>query len=288
MGSQREKAVVLLSGGLDSTTCLAVAQSEGLDVTALTFKYGQRHAVEVARATEIALGGGVPVARLRGLQADLSPEAFAEFRRLERSGNWAAALPHVVVEFDLRIFGSLSPLVSDESVPKDRAADGMGDDVAATYVPARNSVFLSFAAGLAETIGARRIFIGVNALDYSGYPDCREDFILKMQNALEAGTTFGEPGNGLSIVAPLVNLGKAEIIALGLGLGVDYGATHSCYDPSVTGLACGRCDSCVLRLKGFEEVGVADPALYVAAEDRHAAILQDAMAADARAIDGRR
>lgn len=194
---------------------------------------------------------------------------------------WVEPLPHIVVEFDLRVFGSRSPLVSDSAVPKDRTPEGMGDSIADTYVPARNSVFLSFAAALAETIGADRIFIGVNALDYSGYPDCRAGFVDAMEKALNLGTSFGDGPTALSIETPLITMTKAQIIARGLELGVDYGATHSCYDPREgDGQACGRCDSCVLRAKGFEEVGIPDPAAFDGAELRRAVAESDAALVD--------
>jgi len=222
-----KKAVVLYSGGLDSTTCLAIARSEGFAPYAISFAYGQRHKTEldVAKANARAMG----------------------------------ALDHLVVEFDLRKVGG-SALTSDIAVPK----EGVGSDIPVTYVPARNTIFLSFALGWAEVLGAFDIFIGVNALDYSGYPDCRPEYIAAFETMANLATRAGVEGSGrFEIHAPLIRLTKAEIIRQGLALGVDYGRTHSCYDPTDEGLACGLCDSCRLRLKGFAEAGVVDPVKYV-------------------------
>ena len=222
-----KKAVVLYSGGLDSTTCLAIAKAEGLAPYAVSFAYGQRHKteLEVAKANARAMG----------------------------------ALDHLVVEFDLRKVGG-SALTSDIAVPK----EGVGNDIPVTYVPARNTIFLSFALGWAEVLGAFDIFIGVNALDYSGYPDCRPEYIAAFETMANLATKAGVEGSGrFQIHAPLIRLTKAEIIGKGLALGVDYGRTHSCYDPTDEGLACGLCDSCRLRLKGFAEAGVPDPVKYV-------------------------
>ena len=220
------KAVILYSGGLDSTTCMAIAGSEGFAPYAVSFSYGQRHSVEMELAKKNARAMG--------------------------------AVDHLVIEFDYRKVGG-SALTSDVAVPK----DGIGDDIPVTYVPARNTIFLSFALGWAEVLGARDIFIGVNALDYSGYPDCRPEYIAAFEKMANLATKAGIEGNGFRIHTPLIHLTKAEIIKKGLGLGVDYALTHSCYDPTPAGLACGLCDSCRLRLKGFAEAGLRDPAGYV-------------------------
>ena len=222
-----KKAVVLYSGGLDSTTCLAMARAAGFAPCALSFAYGQRHAVELAKAREYAPRVG--------------------------------AVEHLVVEFDYRLVGG-SALTADIAVPK----GGVGSDIPVTYVPARNTVFLSFALGWAETLGAFDIYIGVNALDYSGYPDCRPEYIAAFETMANLATKAAVEGAGrYRIHAPLIALSKAEIIRRGLALGVDYRLTHSCYDPTPEGLACGLCDSCRLRLKGFAEAGVKDPIDYV-------------------------
>jgi 7-cyano-7-deazaguanine synthase len=224
-------AVVLLSGGLDSATVLAVALRDGYDVSALSFRYGQRHAVELEAAARVARHLGI--------------------RR------------HEVVDIDLRPFGG-SALTADIPVPKDRSAEELGGAIPITYVPARNTIFLSFALAFAEVLNARDIFIGVNALDYSGYPDCRPEFVQAFERLANLATKAGvEGGGGIRVHAPLLQLTKAEIIALGISLGVDYSLTSSCYDPSPTGEACGRCDSCLLRLRGFAENGVADPIRYI-------------------------
>jgi 7-cyano-7-deazaguanine synthase len=220
------KAVVLYSGGLDSTTCLAIAKAEGYEPYAISFSYGQRHSTELecARANARPMG----------------------------------AVDHLVVEFDLRQVGG-SALTSDIAVPK----EGVGGDIPVTYVPARNTIFLSFALGWAEVLGAFDIFIGVNALDYSGYPDCRPEYIAAFETMANLATRAGVEGTGrFRIHTPLINLSKADIIRKGLSLGVDYGRTHSCYDPTSDGTACGLCDSCRLRLKGFAEAGVGDPVQY--------------------------
>ena len=224
-------AVVLLSGGLDSTTVLAIAQGEGFNVYALSFRYGQRHSIELDAAQAIA----------------------------ERAG----VLRHVVTDIDLRAFGE-SALTSDIDVPKARSLQEMGADIPVTYVPARNTVFLSFALAYAEVIPADHVFLGVNALDYSGYPDCRPEYIEAFAQMANLATRRGVEGHKLRIHTPLIALSKAEIIARGRELGVDYEQTRSCYDPSPAGLACGQCDSCLLRIKGFAENGIADPAPYVA------------------------
>ena len=227
--------MLLLSGGLDSATVLAAAQREGYEVYALTFRYGQRHAHEVDAARRIA----------------------------ERAG----VARHVVLDIDLRAFGGSALTADDVAVPKDRPPAAMGHGVPATYVPARNTIFLAFALGWAEVLGARDIFIGVNSLDYSGYPDCRPEYIAAFEHLARLATAAGaERGARIRVRAPLLHLTKAAIIALGTSLGVDYGATTSCYDPADDGAACGRCDACQLRLKGFAEGGGVDPARY--ADDR--------------------
>ena len=228
-----ETAVVLLSGGLDSTTVLAIAKMEGFAIHALSFRYGQRHSVEIEAAIRIARRAGV-----------------AE---------------HQIVEIDLTAFGG-SALTDDIPVPKDRDLSPTSADakeIPVTYVPARNTIFLSYAVALAEVIGASNIFMGVNALDYSGYPDCRPEYIQAFEKMANLGTRAGVEGKTrLSIRTPLISLSKAAIITLGTSLGVDYAETTSCYDPSPAGEACGRCDACQLRLKGFSEAGVEDPIVY--------------------------
>jgi 7-cyano-7-deazaguanine synthase len=229
-------AVVLLSGGLDSTTVLAIAHSEGFAVHALSFRYGQRHAVEIAAAKRIARDAGV--------------------------------VKHHVVDIDLRVFGG-SALTADIDVPKDRDLRGespVASEIPVTYVPARNTIFLSYALALAEVIESSTIFIGVNALDYSGYPDCRPEYIEAFEQMANLGTRAGvERKTRIAIRAPLISLTKAAIITLGKSLGVDYSQTTSCYDPTASGEACGRCDACQLRLKGFSEAGFDDPIAYAAA-----------------------
>jgi 7-cyano-7-deazaguanine synthase len=223
------KAVVLLSGGLDSSTTLAMAQSQGFEACALSFRYGQRHMVELDAARRVANDAGVS--------------------------------EHVEAAIDLRMFGG-SALTDDIEVPKKRDAAEMGDGIPVTYVPARNTVFLSFALAWAEVLEADHVFIGVNALDYSGYPDCRPEYIEAYQRMANLATRRGVEGQTLTIHTPLIDLSKAEIIRRGLELGVDYGLTLSCYDPSASAEACGECDSCVLRLRGFAENGISDPARY--------------------------
>jgi 7-cyano-7-deazaguanine synthase len=225
-----KKAVVLYSGGLDSTTCLAMARAEGFEPYAMSFSYGQRHSVELELA--------------------------------KRNARPMGAADHLVVEFDYRKIGG-SALTADIDVPK----EGVGSDIPVTYVPARNTIFLSFALGWAEVLGAFDIYIGVNALDYSGYPDCRPEYIAAFETMANLATRAGVERTGrFSIHTPLIHLTKAEIIRKGLELGVDYSRTHSCYDPTTEGLACGRCDSCRLRLKGFAEAGMVDPVKYVIRE----------------------
>jgi len=227
---ERKTAIILLSGGLDSATCLALARAKGFRTLALSFRYGQRHHVELAASVEVA----------RALGADR----------------------HQVVDIDLRAFGG-SALTADISVPKDRNAADMADGVPITYVPARNTIFLSFALALAEVEGALDIFIGVNAVDYSGYPDCRPAFISAFEAMANLATkATAVDGQKLTIHAPLMTLSKAEIITLGGALGVDYGLTLSCYDPSDDGAACGHCDACQLRRQGFTDAGLPDPTRY--------------------------
>ncbi|MDZ4784357.1 MAG: 7-cyano-7-deazaguanine synthase QueC [Planctomycetia bacterium] len=224
-------AVVLLSGGLDSATTAAVAQAEGFSLYALSFDYGQRHRFELEAAERVARSLGV--AR------------------------------HVTVKIDLAQFGG-SALVGSAEVPKDRAEAEMSAGIPITYVPARNTVFLSLALGFAETLGAADIFLGVNAVDYSGYPDCRPEYLAAFERLANLATKAGVEGTlKFRIHAPLVQLTKAAIIQLGVRLGVDYSLTHSCYDPTPGGESCGRCDSCQIRLRGFAEAGMADPAKYV-------------------------
>jgi 7-cyano-7-deazaguanine synthase len=230
MDSRMKRAVCLLSGGLDSSTCLAVARREGFECFALSFDYGQRHRMELDAARRVAAALGV--AR------------------------------HLVLPVDLRVFGG-SALTADIDVPKGRSHEQMGQGIPITYVPARNTVFLSFALAWAETLVAEDIFIGVNAIDYSGYPDCRPEFIAAFERMANLATKAGVEGRThLRIHAPLVKLSKAEIVKLAAELGVDFRLTHSCYDPDPAGRACGRCDSCLLRRKGFEEAEIADPVEY--------------------------
>jgi len=226
-----KKAVILYSGGLDSTTCMAIARAEGFVPHAISFAYGQRHAIELELA--------------------------------RKNAGLLGAVDHLVVDFDYRKVGG-SALTGDIAVPK----DGVGSDIPVTYVPARNTVFLSFALGWAEVLGAFDIFIGVNALDYSGYPDCRPEYIAAFETLANLATRAGVDGSGRFVIhTPLIALSKADIIRKGLALGVDYARTHSCYDPAEDGAACGLCDSCRLRLKGFAEAGLADPARYVKSEE---------------------
>ena len=227
--SKLPPAVVLLSGGLDSTTVLAIARSQGYEPCALSFRYGQRHEIELERARQVAQAMGVT--------------------------------KHVIAEIDLRVFGG-SALTGEADVPKDRPPSQMGQGIPITYVPARNTIFLSFALAYAEMLGATDIFIGVNALDYSGYPDCRPEFLEAFERMANLGTRIGVEEGGLRIHAPLLRLTKAGIIARGRGLGVDYGLTRTCYDPAPDGTACGRCDACSLRLRAFAELGLRDPAPY--------------------------
>jgi 7-cyano-7-deazaguanine synthase len=225
-----QTAVVLVSGGLDSATALAIARSEGFDCYALSFRYGQRHAIELESAAKVAAAGDVR--------------------------------QHVIANIDLRQFGG-SALTADLDVPKHDAVDDLETDIPVTYVPARNTIFLSFAVAWAEVLGAADIFIGVNALDYSGYPDCRPEYIAAFESMANLATRAGVEGaTRLRIHTPLIALTKAETIRRGIELGVDYGATISCYDPDEIGAACARCDSCLLRRKGFEEALIPDPTVY--------------------------
>jgi 7-cyano-7-deazaguanine synthase len=220
------KAVVLLSGGLDSATVMAIARSEKRDCIALSFAYGQRHEIELIAARRIAQSMKVR--------------------------------EHVVYPLDLRVFGA-SALTADIAVPKDAVG---APGIPATYVPARNTVFLALAVALAEARDAQEIWIGVNAIDYSGYPDCRPEFIAAFQQVILRGTRSGNERSEPRIVAPLIRMAKAEIIRRGASLGVDYSLTHSCYDPDAEGRACGHCDSCLIRKRGFAEAGIADPTVY--------------------------
>ena len=224
------RAVVLVSGGLDSATILAIARDEGFELNAISFDYGQRHRFELEAARRVC-----------------------EATRVKR---------HIVVPLDLRAFGG-SALTAEIDVPKDRSDAEMSAGIPITYVPARNTIFLSMALGWAEVLGASDLFIGVNAVDYSGYPDCRPEFIAAFRHLANLATKSGAEGTAAwHIHAPLIALSKAEIIRRGLALGVDYSLTHSCYDPDSQGRACGHCDSCQLRLRGFAEAGLTDPAPY--------------------------
>ncbi|HYR54506.1 MAG TPA: 7-cyano-7-deazaguanine synthase QueC [Myxococcaceae bacterium] len=223
-------AVVLLSGGLDSATCLAIARAQGFEPLCLSIDYGQRHAIELERAKQIAQAAGAPLR---------------------------------IVSLDLRAIGG-SALTDEIPVPK---APETVSGIPTTYVPARNTIFLSLALGLAEVVGARDIFIGVNAIDYSGYPDCRPEFIRAFESLARLATKAGVEGARFSIHAPLSGMNKAQIIREGVRLGVDYAATHSCYDPAPDGRACGQCDSCRLRRRGFAEAGVPDPTRYLSPTD---------------------
>jgi len=225
-----KRAVVLLSGGLDSTTLLAMAEDEGYECFALSFRYGQRHEAELEAAQRVASKFG--------------------------------AARHVIADIDLRVFGG-SALTSDIAVPKHESIDDLGDEIPITYVPARNTIFLSFALAWAEVLDATNIFIGVNALDYSGYPDCRPEFIEAFQEMANLATRIGVEGTDrCKIHTPLIEMTKAEIIQAGVALGVDYGMTVSCYDAADDGGACGGCDSCLLRRRGFEQAQIPDQTLY--------------------------
>jgi 7-cyano-7-deazaguanine synthase len=225
-----KKAILLLSGGLDSTTTLAMAKAEGFAVYALSFAYGQRHAHEIDAAKNIAMQMG--------------------------------AHEHRIATIDLAIFGASALTSANIPVPKDRSDTQMSADIPATYVPARNSIFLAYALAWAEVLGSADIYIGVNAVDYSGYPDCRPEFIEAFERMANLATKAGVEGRKLTIHTPLIGLTKAEIITRGLALGVDYRLTTSCYDPKPNGNACGRCDACSLRKKGFADAGIPDPTSY--------------------------
>ena len=225
-----KKAVILLSGGLDSATCLAIAIDSGFSTYALSFRYGQRHEFELDSAKAVSKSMGVE--------------------------------EHVILDIDLRAFGG-SALTDDIEVPKDRDEANITNEIPVTYVPARNTIFLSFGLAYAETLGANDIFIGVNALDYSGYPDCRPQYIASFQHMANLATKAGVEGESpINIRTPLINLTKSDIIKTGLNLNVDYGLTHSCYDPDQNGYSCGHCDACNLRIRGFEKIGLSDPLKY--------------------------
>lgn len=224
------KAVVLLSGGLDSSTILAIARREGFEPYALTFRYGQRHEVEIQAARRMA----------------------------ERLG----AAEHKILDIDLRLFGG-SALTDEIEVPKGRSPDEIAEGIPLTYVPARNTIFLSYALAWAEVLESGDIFIGVNAIDFSGYPDCRPEYIKAFEEMANLATKAAVEGRQrIRIHTPLIDLSKAEIVQKGLELGVDFGSTSSCYDPAPSGEACGACDACMLRLRGFRESGLEDPARY--------------------------
>ena len=225
-----KKAVILLSGGLDSATTLAIAQNDGFTPYGLTFSYGQRHQFEIGASQKIAEACNLT--------------------------------DHIITEIDLRAFGG-SALTDDIDVPKDRSESTMSGSIPVTYVPARNTIFLSFALAWAEVLQSNDIFLGVNSMDYSGYPDCRPEYIQSFQAMANLATKAGVDGDqSITIHTPLISMTKEEIISKGLALGVDYSLTHSCYDPDKAGNACGRCDSCRIRLKGFQEAGTADPINY--------------------------
>lgn len=228
-GSMPQKAVLLLSGGLDSATCFAIANSKGFRVYALSFDYGQRHRAELLASRRVARALG--------------------------------AVEHRVIRIDRAALGG-SSLTSKLAVPKNRSARKIASEIPSTYVPARNTIFLSYALAYAEQIAAAHIFIGVNALDYSGYPDCRPEYIAAFEAMANLATKAAVQGSAVTIHAPLINLTKAQIICTGVKLGLDYSVTHSCYDPLPNGAACGACDSCQLRKKGFAEAGVPDPTRY--------------------------
>ncbi len=228
MGKTRP-AVILLSGGLDSTTVAAMAQAEGFQLHAITFRYGQRHTIEIDAAKRVASGLGID--------------------------------HHVIADIDLRMFGG-SALTSSMAVPKNNSVDDLQDEIPVTYVPARNTIFLSFALALAEVVCAADIFVGVNAVDYSGYPDCRPEYIESFERLANLATKSAVGGQRMTIRAPLIDMSKSQIIRRGLELGIDYQWTTSCYDPAENGNACGHCDACLLRLQGFDDAGSIDPVKY--------------------------
>jgi 7-cyano-7-deazaguanine synthase len=228
-----KKAVVLLSGGLDSTTTLAIAKNQNYDIYALTFRYGQRHEMEIQAARKVS--------------------------------EYFSVKEHMIADIDLRLFGG-SALTDNISVPKNRSLAEMESNIPITYVPARNTILLSFPLAWAEVLNCSDIFIGVNAVDYSGYPDCRPEYIEAYQRMARLATKSGVEGQELNIHTPLIKMTKAEIIQTGINLGVDYSLTLSCYDPTSTGEFCGKCDSCQLRLKGFAEAGIEDPGDYIKSE----------------------
>jgi 7-cyano-7-deazaguanine synthase len=227
---KRKRAIVLLSGGLDSATCLALAQEMGFSCAALSFRYGQRHCAELAAATRV--------------------------------GQTLGITEHRLIDLDLGRLGGSALTDPTLEVPKDRKVGAMGEGIPATYVPARNTIFLAYALGWAEVMPSTDIFIGVNAVDYSGYPDCRPQFIEAFARMANLATRIGNEGQQIRIHTPLILLSKAEIIREGARLGVDYGLTHSCYEPGAAGIACGRCDACVLRRHGFAQAGLVDPLPY--------------------------
>lgn len=230
-GDEKRRAVVLSSGGIDSTTAMAIARSEGYEIYSLSFRYGQRHVFELKAADKVA-------------------EALG-------------AKEHLVIDIDMRKIGG-SALTADITVPKGRDEGEMRKEIPITYVPARNTIFLSYALAWAEVLGASDIFIGVNAIDYSGYPDCRPEYIEAFEKMANLATKAGvEEKKVMKIQTPLIRMTKAEIVQKGIDLGIDYGMTHSCYDPAPDGRACGQCDSCTLRKKGFREAGVPDPTTYI-------------------------
>lgn len=231
-----KKAVVLVSGGIDSATCCAFARKQGFELYAMSFSYGQRHSVELDAASRVT--------------------------------SFFAVADHKIVNIDLRAFGG-SSLTSSLEVPKNREPD-KENEIPNTYVPARNTIFLSFALGWAEVLGCRDIYIGVNAIDYSGYPDCRPEFIAAYEQMANVATKAAVEGSKLTIHTPLLLLTKADIIRAGAAMGINYGITHSCYDPSEDGKACGTCDSCIIRRRGFEEANVPDPTVYVPGPGGHA------------------
>lgn len=229
MGNPHAKAVILLSGGVDSATTSAIAYAQGFELYALTFRYGQRHEAEVRAAEGVARAVG--------------------------------AVRHIIQTIDLRAFGG-SALTDAIEVPKSASVEDIGGGIPVTYVPARNTIFLAFALGYAEVIGSSDIFIGINAVDYSGYPDCRPAYLAAFQRLADVATKAGVSGASIKVHAPLISMSKADIIREGARLGVDFSITHSCYDPTSEGLACGHCDSCLLRRQGFRDAGLVDPIPY--------------------------